>query len=298
MQEIDMSRAQVEPIQKKLYQQKGVQVAVLRLDAIHPVISGNKWFKLKEYLKEAAAQNKGSIITFGGAFSNHIVATAAACYQKGFETFGVIRGERPAQLSPTLQQAIAYGMQLHFISRAAYRAKTLPQELMPITQNAYIINEGGYGPLGAAGAATMLDVIDKKRYTHFCAAVGTGTMLAGLFLAADTNQQVLGISVLKNHLHLLDEVKGLAPDAKGALNILHDYHFGGYAKKQEALITFMNDWYRNTGILTDFVYTGKLFYAIDQLVQHDYFGPGSKLLLIHSGGLQGNASLPKGTLIF
>lgn len=298
MQEIDLSRAQVAPIQKKLYQQKGVQVDVLRLDAIHPVISGNKWFKLKAYLADAAAQNKKSIITFGGAFSNHIVATAAACQQKGFETFGVIRSERPAQLSSTLQQAMAYGMQLHFISRAAYKQKELPQAVVPFLNEAYLINEGGFGTKGAAGAASILDLVDKTAYTHFCAAIGTGTMLGGLAMAANNDQQVLGISVLKNHLQLLAEVKSLAPNAKGMVNILHDYHFGGYAKKNDTLIWFMNDWFDNTGIPTDFVYTGKLFYAIDHLVQSDYFASGSRLLLIHSGGLQGNASLPKGTLIF
>ena len=298
MQEIDLSRAHVVPIQKKLYQEKGVQVEVLRLDEIHPVISGNKWFKLKEYLAEAAAQHKKRIVTFGGSFSNHIIATAAACRQKGFEAFGIIRGERPEQLSHTLQQAMDYGMQLYFISREAYRQKEIPQELIPLMDDAYIINEGGYGEKGAAGASAILELAQKESYTHVCAAVGTGTMLAGLLRATHQDQQVVGISVLKNHLDLHTDVVQLAPTAKGIVNILHNFHFGGYAKKNEVLIQFMNDWYRMTGIPSDFVYTGKLFYAVNQLVQQDYFGPGSNVLLIHSGGLQGNASLPKGTLIF
>lgn len=297
MQGIDLSLAQVVPITKKLYQQKEVSLHVLRLDTIHPVISGNKWFKLKEYLKDAAAQGKGSIITFGGAFSNHIIATAAACRQKGFKAFGIIRGEQPAQPSHTLQAAKEAGMQLHFVSREAYRQKHIPDELNYV-KDAYIIAEGGYGAKGAEGASAILDLAEKKQYTHIAAAAGTGTMLAGLLRVAEHNQQVLGVSVLKGHTGLYNDVQQLLPQPKGFLNILHDYHFGGYAKKNEALLRFMNDWFLQTGIPSDFVYTGKLFYALNDLIEKDFFPAGAQVLAIHSGGLQGNESLPKGTLIF
>ncbi len=297
MHEVDLSRAQVVPIQKKLYQQKEVSLSVLRLDAIHPIISGNKWFKLKEYLAEAKALGKKKLVTFGGAFSNHIVATAAAGQQKGFETFGIIRGERPPQLSHTLQQAIELGMQLHFVSREAYRQKNIPAEILAL-DDAYRIAEGGYGPKGALGASTILDLVDKQQFTHFAAAAGTGTMLAGLLAAAAENQQVVGISVLKNYFELENDALKLIAEPKGKWDVLHQYHFGGYAKKTEALLQFMNDWYTQTGIPSDFVYTGKLFYALNDLIQKDYFPRGAQVLAIHSGGLQGNASLPKGTLIF
>ncbi|MGV3658008.1 MAG: 1-aminocyclopropane-1-carboxylate deaminase/D-cysteine desulfhydrase [Chitinophagaceae bacterium] len=297
MQEVDLSLAQVVPIQKKLYQQKEVTLSVLRLDLIHPIISGNKWFKLKEYLAEAERLQKKNIVTFGGAFSNHIVATAAAGHQKGLQTFGIIRGEHPAQLSHTLQQAEELGMQLHFTSREAYSLKTIPDAIAAL-KDTYVIAEGGYGAMGAQGASTMLDLVNKQEFTHIAAAVGTGTMLAGLLQAAAENQQIIGISVLKGYKALEDDVLKLIPTPKGNIKVLHDYHFGGYAKKTPALLQFMNDWFAQTGIPSDFVYTGKLFYAINDLIEKDYFPRGAQVLAIHSGGLQGNASLPKGTLIF
>jgi len=297
MQEVDLSRAQVVPIQKKLYQQKAVTLQVLRLDLIHPIISGNKWFKLKEYLAEATLRRKNKLVTFGGAFSNHIVATAAAGHQKGFQTFGIVRGEQPAQLSHTLQQAMELGMQLHFTSREAYSRKEVPEEIAAL-DNAYLIAEGGYGPLGAWGASSILKLVNQQQFTHIVAAAGTGTMLAGLLMAANEAQTVVGISALKGYAPLADDVLKLIPNSKGKLDVLHHYHFGGYAKKKEPLLQFMNDWFAQTGIPSDFVYTGKLFYAINDLIQNDYFPRGAQLLAIHSGGLQGNASLPKGTLIY
>lgn len=298
MLRMDLSLAQVAPIQKKLYQQKAVRLQVLRLDAIHPVISGNKWFKLKEYIKEAQALNKQMVVTFGGAYSNHIIATAAACHHAGLQCAGIIRGEQPPQLSHTLQQAQDYGMQFHFASRHAYAQKWIPEALLQNRNEIYLIPEGGYGAKGALGASSIAELIDRTAYTHICAAAGTGTMLAGLCLAAEKDQYLVGISVLKNFLLLEEEVRKLAPHTKGILNILHHYHFGGYAKKTSELLQFMNEWYTQTGIPTDFVYTAKLFYAIDNLIGQNYFSPGASVLAIHSGGLQGNASLPKGTLIF
>lgn len=297
MQAVDLSQAQVVPIQKKLYQQKGVSLQVLRIDLIHPIISGNKWFKLKEYLSEAEALGKRKIVTFGGAFSNHIVATAAAGLQKEMETYGIIRGERPEQLSHTLQQAMSLGMQLYFTPREDYRSKKIPVEIAAL-KDTYIIAEGGYGPQGALGASTIADLVNQQQFTHFAAAAGTGTMLAGLLMAAEATQTVIGISALKGYTALLDDVLKLIPPSKGKIDVLHDYHFGGYAKKNGVLIDFMNDWYTQTGIPSDFVYTGKLFYALNDLIEKGYFEPSAQILAIHSGGLQGNASLPKGTLIY
>lgn len=291
--------ARVQSAVKKLYQQKNVALNVLRLDEIHPVISGNKWFKLKAYVKDALVQNKKNIITFGGAFSNHIIATAAAANLYRLQSIGIIRGEEPEQLSSTLLEAKSYGMQLFFVSREAYKRKELPNILKTLLQpdDVYIIGEGGYGKKGAEGAADILTECDAGRYTHIMAAVGTGTMLAGLVAASKPTQTVIGISSLKNHLALTDEVQALLKD-KRDFKILHDYHFGGYAKAPAKLFDFMNSWYKDTGIPTDMVYTSKLFYAIDDLIEKDFFPPGSKILAIHSGGLQGNRSLPKGTLIF
>ncbi|HEY6505168.1 MAG TPA: pyridoxal-phosphate dependent enzyme [Chitinophagaceae bacterium] len=279
----------------KLLPEHGIEVAVLRLDKIHPVISGNKWFKLQYYLKEAKEQDKKRIITFGGAWSNHIVATAAACQMNNLESIGIIRGEEPISYSPTLLQATEYGMQLHFISREEYAEKKIPASLM--NDENYLINEGGFGQKGAEGAAAILNYT-KKDFTHCCCAVGTGTMMAGLTMAVAPGQQLIGISVLKNNYQLNESVRSLVADRSKKWEIIHDYHFGGYAKHKPALIEFMNDFYRQTGIPSDFVYTGKLFYAVNDLAKQGFFPAGSRLLLIHSGGLQGNKSLEKGTLIF
>lgn len=294
------SDIRVDPI-KNLYQQQGVEVDVLRLDLLHPGVSGNKWFKLREYLADAKGQGKRVLLTFGGAFSNHIAATAAACKEAGFRCIGVIRGERPPTLSHTLQGAQRDGMDLYFTSREAYKTKDIPDAVWEqyAREDIYIINEGGYGLKGRQGAESILDHCPRGRYTHIVAACGTGTTLAGLVAAAAPEQTVIGIPVLKNYTSMEAEVNALLPPPlHSRYALIHDYHFGGYAKHPPPLIDFMNRWYEQTGIPSDFVYTGKLFYAVDDLVQKGYFPRGSRILVVHSGGLQGNDSLSKGTLIF
>ncbi|MFI5128691.1 MAG: 1-aminocyclopropane-1-carboxylate deaminase/D-cysteine desulfhydrase [Chitinophagales bacterium] len=278
-----------------LFEEKDIKISVLRLDKIHPVISGNKWFKLRYYLEEAKEQRKKKIVTFGGAWSNHIVATAAASKTYDFLSAGIIRGEEPVQLSPTLLQAKDQGMQLHFISREDYHEKKLPPEFQ--NDECYLVGEGGYGPKGAEGAALILKY-NKEKFTHCCCAAGTGTMMAGLIRAISPSQKVIGISVLKNNYDLEKNVRSILGDERKEWQIIHDYHFGGYAKYKPALIKFMNEFYGQTNIPSDFVYTAKLFFAIYDLVNNDFFPYKSKLLLVHSGGLQGNISLPKGTLIY
>lgn len=272
----------------------GIQASVLRLDKLHPIISGNKWFKLKYYLKEAEEQNRHTIITFGGAYSNHIVAVAEACRIAGFKCSGIIRGEEPETYSPTLKTASQCGMQLKFITRGAYKQKIIPEELK--SDGSYIIPEGGFGELGALGAATI--PYDKNKFDTICCACGTGAMVAGLINGKTQKQKVIGLSVLKNHTGLEAEIRTLLINKSETLHIIHDFHFGGYAKQTQELIKFMNDLYRDTKIPTDFVYTAKLFYGVRQLIIQNNFKPGTKLLLIHSGGLQGNLSLQKRTLIF
>jgi 1-aminocyclopropane-1-carboxylate deaminase len=278
-----------------LFRKKGIELSVLRLDKIHPVISGNKWFKLQHYLKEAKEQDKKMIVTYGGAYSNHIAATAAICQMNTIAAAGIIRGEEPARLSPTLLQAKECGMQLHYVSREAYVEKTIPAALQ--SDENYFIDEGGYGEEGAEGAADILNYA-KKDFTHYCCAVGTGTMMAGLIKAISPAKKVIGVSVLKNNFELDQNVRSLVSEEQKGWQIIHDYHFGGYAKHKPVLFEFMNEFYRQTNIPSDFVYTGKLFYAISDLIQKGFFPAGSRLLLIHSGGLQGNTSLKKGTLIY
>lgn len=295
MQTIDLEKITTEGLSLPAYQEKDVEVDVLRIDKIHPVVSGNKWFKLRYYLEEAKQQQKSSILTFGGAWSNHIVATAAACRLNNLSSIGIIRGEEPFSPSATLLEARQLGMQLVFLSREAYKSKQLPASLMN-RDDCYTISEGGYGIAGAKGAATILDHALKNKYSHICCAAGTGTMTAGLLLHP-YQADVISVSVLKNNFQLEDDIGHLVNIKKKPV-IIHDYHFGGYAKHTPALLSFMNEFYKQATIPSDFVYTGKLFFAINDLVSNNYFKQGSKLLVIHSGGLQGNRSLSKGTLIF
>ncbi|GAB3423198.1 1-aminocyclopropane-1-carboxylate deaminase/D-cysteine desulfhydrase [Niabella aquatica] len=271
-----------------------VSVSVLRLDKIHPVISGNKWFKLRFHLQKAKENNFKTIITFGGAFSNHIAATAAACNSYGFNSIGIIRGEAPKAYSHTLKAAAAAGMQLIFISREAYKNKIIPEAVNK--QEHYIIPEGGYSQAGADGAATI--PYNRSLFNTVCCAVGTGTMIAGLLNSKSPGTEVLGFSVLKNNTGIEAEIRKILANPNEKVSINHLFHFGGYAKYKPELITFMNTLYAQTGIPTDFVYTGKLFYGVQHLIKENYFSKGSHILIIHSGGLQGNYSLRKGTLIF
>jgi 1-aminocyclopropane-1-carboxylate deaminase len=277
-----------------------VEADVLRLDVIHPVISGNKWFKLKFFLQQATAANIKTLLTFGGAYSNHIAATAYAAAQQGNHSIGIIRGGRPPVLSHTLQQATQQGMQLFFVSRHVYTTKHLiniAAYCQP--ENTIVIPEGGASTTGAQGAAEILQLVNKQQYTHILCAVGTGTTLAGIVTAALPQQKVTGISVLKGEGNLQTEIAAMLPvNHSGNFEIIKDYHFGGYAKKNNELINFMNTWFSSTQIPTDFVYTAKMFFAFVQLLQKNYFEPGSKVLLIHTGGLQGNCSLPAESLLF
>jgi 1-aminocyclopropane-1-carboxylate deaminase len=300
MQDLQFDSITVDEIDLPVLKEKNIRVAILRLDKIHAVISGNKWFKLKYYLKNAQAKGKKHLVTFGGAYSNHIIATAAAGQLYGFKTTGIIRGEKPAILSHTLSQALDFGMRLFFVNREDYRKKILPPEIKIQMADVYLVNEGGYGMEGAEGAKDILQYFKKENYSHIACAVGTSTMMAGLIKGSLPHQQVLGISVFKNNTGLQHDLIQLlsGDDQNKKYTILHDYHFGGYAKHSPVLIRFMNEFYQSTSVPSDFVYTAKLFYGIMDMVQTNFFAGGSKLLVIHSGGLQGNESLQKGTLIF
>jgi 1-aminocyclopropane-1-carboxylate deaminase len=276
--------------------QKNVLLDVLRLDIIHKTISGNKWFKLKFYIEDAKKNNAETIATFGGAYSNHIAATAFACKLAGLKSIGIIRGEEPKQLSHTLINAQNFGMKLFFVKREDY--KTFNKNIF---QNVYWIEEGGYGIKGVEGAKEILQLIkDKNIYTHIICAIGTGTTLAGIIKAANPQQQVIGISTMKNNMSLENEISALLDekDKQKKFTIVHDYHFGGYAKHTKELLLLMNETWNEHHLPTDFVYTAKVFFAIKNLIQENKIQHSSRVLMIHTGGLQGNLSLPAGTLQF
>lgn len=288
----DISKITVDKIHLPEFAEKNIELEILRLNKIHPLISGNKWFKLKYHLENFNTGNYKGILTFGGAWSNHIIATAMACSLHKIKCIGIIRGEKPTQLSWTLMEAMKLNMELKFISRELYRKKNadeLLQQLKEEHPGFYIIPEGGAGQEGEKGAGEIHDLVNKNSYSHIACAIGTATMFNGISKNVSTEQELIGISVLKG-MEKMDELNNT--------RIFYDYHFGGYAKFTNELISFMNDFYKRTSIPTDFVYTAKLCYAIIDLLKQNYFAEESKILIIHSGGLQGNQSLPKGTLIF
>lgn len=288
------------PIQKLHSLSKNdVETSILRLDLVHPIISGNKWFKLKFYIEEAKKYNKHGIVSFGGAYSNHIVALSFACKQNGLKSIGFIRGEKPKKLSPTLIAAATYGMELRFISREIYsNKKKLFNELN--IANWLMVNEGGYGLLGAEGAAAITELFEQNKFTNIICSVGTGTMIAGIIKRANETLQIIGISALKNNFSIQNDIEALLTETDKKKNYIinHDYHFGGYAKHTEHLINFMNKLWKTELLPTDIVYTSKLLFATTELIKSNYFKPKSNLLVIHSGGLQGNSSLSKGQLLF
>ena len=295
--------APVKVLQDELFCSKNLTVDVVRLDMIHPIVSGNKLFKLHYFLQEALQSIHKTIITFGGAYSNHLVATAFACQAYGLKSIGIVRGEMPEQLSATLQHCTNYGMQLKFISRVDYAKKEnayFLNDLITEFGQAIIIPEGGYHPTGAKGAALIGELIKENNYSHICTASGTATTTAGLLLAASANQTIISVPVLKGMTDTEERLDFLCRNnyKKEQLEIFNNYHFGGYAKKTPELITFMNYLWQQHRLPTDFVYTAKLFFAIYDQIKNDYFTPESKILCLHTGGLQGNNSLPAGTLLF
>ncbi len=270
---------------------------VLRLDELHPVVSGNKWFKLQFHVENMLLQHKKIMGTFGGAYSNHIVAAAYVAKSAGLQSIGIIRGEEPKQYAATLLQAKDLGMQLHFVSREAYLQKTMLQQQFANTDAIYWINEGGYSVEGMKGAATILQQANTTSFTHIICACGTGTMMAGLIVAALPQQKVIGISVLKGHTNLEQQIQQLLPVQK-KFALFHDYHFGGYAKHPPALIEWMKTIWYDCDLPTDIVYTSKLLFAVKDLIEKKYFTANDKILIIHSGGLQGNRSLAPHILPF
>jgi 1-aminocyclopropane-1-carboxylate deaminase len=251
------------------------------------------------YVNDAIAAGKTTLATFGGPYSNHIIATAKYGASMGLNTVGFIRGEKPTTFSPTLHDALQNGMTLHFVSREDFEQTEKISADNQYSNWAWI-PEGGYGVTGAEGAKTMLTIKDTSSYDTIICAVGTGTMMAGLIKAAAPHQKVIGLSVLKNNVSIDAAIKALLTkeEANKSFEINHDYHFGGYAKHTPTLIEFMNDCYTQMELPLDFVYTAKLMYGAQDLASKGKFEPTSKILVIHSGGLQGNRSFKKGTLRF
>jgi len=286
------SKPDLQHISDAVFDKSGLEVFVLRLDLIHPGISGNKWYKLKYNLKEAIVQGFDTILTYGGAYSNHIHAAAIAASEYKIKSIGIIRGEKVEPLNPTLQDAQDYGMELHFISRSDYRHKNeehFVNELKERFGNFYLVPEGGTNSYAIKGASEILDEIDIA-FDWIITAAGTGGTISGIISRLDGAHNILGVPILKGGF-LKEEVESLLFNysGKGYTNwqMNDDYHFGGYAKFNSELIDFINDFKGSHKIPLDPVYTGKMFYALYDLSRQGHFPKGSKIVAVHTGGLQG-----------
>ncbi len=266
-----------------------IECYIKREDKLHPFISGNKYRKLKYNLIEAKKLGITTLLTFGGAFSNHIAAVAFAGKEFGFKTIGVIRGEELEnnfEGNATLQFAQTNGMQFKFVSRSDYRLKTSINFISQLKRefgNFYNIPEGGTNALAIEGCQEILTETDEM-FDYVCCAVGTGGTISGLINSSKLNQQILGFPVLKGDF-LSDNISKFVHQNNWKL--ITDYHFGGYAKVNEELVGFINKFKQLENISLDPIYTGKLMFGVYKLIEQGFFKKGSKILAIHTGGLQG-----------
>jgi len=277
----------VQQINNPLFAERGLSVYIKRDDLIHPIISGNKWRKLKYLLKKAQGQNKTHLVTFGGAYSNHLLATAGAAARFGFKATGIVRGEEVN--NDTLFMCRLHGMELIFTDRESYRDKqALFNKYFGDDENAFFIDEGGASPEAAQGCSELVGELTDP-YDHVFCASGTGTMAAGIINGITDHKlpTVLhSIPVFKNGGFIAGEIDKLL-SAPAGYQLHTDYHFGGYGKVNNDLINFIKRFVADTGILIDPIYTGKMLYAIYDLADKNYFRPGSSILAIHSGGIWG-----------
>lgn len=266
-----------------------ISLTIKRDDLNHSFISGNKLRKLKYNLLQAKAENKQTLMTFGGAFSNHIAAVAYAGKEQGFKTIGVIRGDElfdRIEENPTLKFAQENGMQFEFVTREDYRHKSeiaFIEKLKDKFGDFYLIPEGGTNELAVKGCEEILTEEDAV-FNYVCCAVGTGGTISGLINSALPNQKILGFPALKGDF-LTDEIRIFAKQDNW--NLISDYHFGGYGKINLELIEFINAFLEETKVPLDPIYTGKMVFGVIDLIQKNYFRANSKILLLHTGGLQG-----------
>ncbi len=297
--QIAFSNSPLQQLDSPFLDEANIQLYVKRDDLLHPKFGGNKWRKLKYNLISARENNVNTLLTFGGAWSNHIYATAAAGKHFGFNTIGIIRGEQSETPSETLLFAEKCGMHLHYISRSEYRQKNRNDFLQAIRKkfnSPYILPEGGSNALAIKGCEEIIDEINMDIDAPFdaiCCASGTGATLAGLVNKIKTEQMAIGFSALKNGNFLIDDVNAFLREKKtksttNSWRIETEFHFGGYAKITPELINFIQTFQAQYNIPLDVIYTGKMFYGLFSLIKRKHFLPGSKIIAIHTGGLQGN----------
>lgn len=308
-------------ISHPLLDEKGIELFLKRDDLIHDVVSGNKWRKLKFNLEKAKRENKKTLLTFGGAYSNHIVATAFACKEHNLKSIGIIRDPSVLRTSPldpavnlpltsplkgeniqpalnhTLKFACELGMQLHFVSREEYRNKDenyFIDELKKQFGDFYLVPEGGANYKGILGCKEILEE-ENNIYDFVCCAAGTGTTLTGLLISLREGEKLIGFPALKGGEFLKEEIEKnilqFFPNEKYVtknFELICDYHFGGYAKVNDELKNFVHDFFNQTQIQLDYIYNGKMMFGLFDLIEKGKFPTNSKILAIHTGGVQGN----------
>jgi len=286
----------LDELNNPLFDEHKVKVFVKRFDLLHPYISGNKWWKLKYNFIEAREQNKDKILTFGGAFSNHIAA--AACLGRDYEwkTVGIIRGEEHLPLNPVLRFAKECGMKLHYVDRETYRLKATNEFLSFLSKqfgDFFLIPEGGANAFGVEGCKEMINEMGID-FDYVCCDCGTGTTLAGLALSLKEHQQAIGIPVLQGAEFLEEKIKELQNKyirtfndraLRNNLKLFYDYHFGGFAKSTDELDSFVNNFNQSHSIKLEYIYSGKLFYAIFDLIRKGYIKENSTIIILHTGGI-------------
>lgn len=276
-----------------LYQKNGVEVWLKRLEIAFPEAVGNKYFKLKYNLQKAKKENHSTVLTFGGAFSNHIAATASICNEQGLKSIGVIRGaelgkdlNKTLQQNPTLEKAVENGMQLRFISRKTYRQKNTTNFINQLKKeygNFYLLSEGGTNDLAIKGCREILSEEDKNKFDVICCPVGTGGTLSGIVQSATACQTVLGYVAL--NADLSQEIQD--GDLKINKKLFKDTNFGGFGKINKDLISFINRFAEEHRIQLDPIYTGKMMYVVEEQLKNGFFEKNNCILAIHTGGLQG-----------
>jgi 1-aminocyclopropane-1-carboxylate deaminase len=284
----------IQEIHLPLLKEAGIQLLVKREDLNHPFVSGNKWWKLKYNLEEAI-QKKKRILTFGGAYSNHLYATAAAASELGIENIGIVRGELTLPLNPTLSFVKEKGMTLEFVSREQYRRKNSSEfidELKNKFGDFYLIPEGGTNSSAIKGCIEFAQQLKAIEHDYLLLPVGTGGTIAGLIIGFGGESNVIGVSVLKGDFHH-DEISQLlqaekkSDDMYGNWSVLTSYHHGGYGKVTRELMDFMRMMRQGYNLPLDPVYTGKLLWAVTEEVTKGSFARGTTILALHTGGLQG-----------
>lgn len=286
--ELVLNKPELQQLNHPLLEEKQLKALVLRLDRVHPFVSGNKWYKLKYNLEQFQKENKKYLVTFGGAYSNHLAATAQAGKEFGIRTIGIVRGEELDENSNEyLRFASSRGMRLIFVTRDKYRSLRENDAVVNLfpdqIHEMYVIPEGGSNEQGVLGCREIVEAIPID-FDCIGVACGTGTTISGIAQSLKSHQRAIGISVLDGNDFLTNDVKKFT----GQLNnfkVMDDCHFGGFAKSTEELDSFCKSFTANHHIPIEPVYTGKLFFGIFDLIRKDYFEKGKTVVLIHTGGI-------------